>query len=776
MKGDFSRWSFRPQQHYHGVLKQQGRVDLDSDWNEQGAITSHRIETEALDVIGQAGAPQDDAGFMLQPTKNGSSLTISAGRAYVDGILCENEQKDLLITAQPELPGFQLPTAAGTYVAYLRVWERHITFLDDGEILEVALGGADTCTRARTVWQLKLQQAGATGANITCGTDVPDYDKLIAPSSGTLAAQAQPTATTDPCMVPATAGYRSLENQLYRVEIHNKGTGDAVAGSGTATFKWSRENGSIVASWIDPPSGQNLGPNTLFVSSTGKDSVLGFAAGEWIELSDDTRELDFQPGTLVRLTNVQGQVLTVDPSTVIPSGASLKRSDYAINPKVRRWDSAGVTAATTGKWLDLENGVQVQFSSGTYTTGDYWMIPARTLTANIDWPLDGSGKALAQSPKGIRRHYCRLAIVQFDGKVWSVIAPCLPVFPPLTDLSENGIHVTDVRLLSPEKQLANDSEISMGGEMRTFGINVLLDAAADPVSAQPTTCFVTVDVPYPLKDVLAGLIASSFNAERGFTFEAPRTFAAATAFPNLANLPVLGYQPLILPGEVTAQSVSTATTAAKNQISWIPGENEKSALLMTNLLRGILELMPALQPTSRLLTHLTLKGDFIWSLNDPTVYLDGDVFGVARKDPNGTHIGLRLPQSGNGKRGGDFEMWFWLVLPVVPVDIQFSPNPVVASPAAAATATGTLKLIGTQLTDGNTVKLSAQAVDANNKPITAKVATVPASVTLGTNPNPTFSITDIKMPAGMTSVSLQVTATYGNVPPVQRTLTINKGA
>ena len=752
MKGDFTRWSFRPQQHYHGVLKQQGRVDLDSDWNEQGAIVSHRIETEALDVIGACGAPEGNAGFVIQAASNGANLTISAGRAYVDGILCENSQANLSITAQPDLPGYQLPAASGMYLAYLEVWERHITYLDDAEILEVALGGPDTCTRAKTIAQVKLLQAGATGSGVTCSTDVPAYDTLIAPSSGTLQAQAQPTATTDPCMVPATAGYRSLEHQLYRVEIHNAGTGDTTAGSTTATYKWSRDNGSVVASWISPPSGQTPAPNTLFVSSTGKDSVLGFAAGQWVELSDDTRELNFQPGTLVQLTNVQGQVLTVDPTTVIPSGGSLNLADYPRNPKVRRWDSAGATATTAGTWLNLENGVQVQFAKGTYATGDYWLIPARTLIANIDWPRDGGGNPLALSPKGIEKRYCRLAVVQFDGKTWSVVASCLPIFPPLTNLDEGGIHITDVRLLNPNQELANDTEVSIVQVEKQFGINVLVDAAVDPVSAQPTTCFVTVDVPYPLKDVVAGLIGSSNTAT--FTREA---LASTTA---LQNLPVLGYQPLILLGVVTASASSTA-----NQISWAAGG------LTTELLLSFLEVMPALQPTSRLLTHFTLKGDFIWGLNNPTLYLDGNAFGATATDAGGTHIGLHLPKSGDGKRGGDFEMWFWLVLPLRLVSVQFSPNPVTVTPGTAATATGTLNLLGTQLTSGNTVTLAAQAVDASGKPITASIATVPPSITLGTNSAPTFPVTGITLPPGTASAELQVTATYGT-QTAQGTLTI----
>ena len=34
MSGDYSRKRFNPEKHYQGVLRQQGRVDLDADWNE----------------------------------------------------------------------------------------------------------------------------------------------------------------------------------------------------------------------------------------------------------------------------------------------------------------------------------------------------------------------------------------------------------------------------------------------------------------------------------------------------------------------------------------------------------------------------------------------------------------------------------------------------------------------------------------------------------------------------------------------------------------------
>ena len=39
---------------------------------------------------------------------------------------------------------------------YLDVWERHVTALEDDDIREKALGGADTTTRCKVVWQVKV--------------------------------------------------------------------------------------------------------------------------------------------------------------------------------------------------------------------------------------------------------------------------------------------------------------------------------------------------------------------------------------------------------------------------------------------------------------------------------------------------------------------------------------------------------------------------------------------------------------------------------------------
>ena len=50
MGGDYSRKRFDKGKRYSGVLMQQGRVQLDSDWNEGVAISDRRWRAETLDV------------------------------------------------------------------------------------------------------------------------------------------------------------------------------------------------------------------------------------------------------------------------------------------------------------------------------------------------------------------------------------------------------------------------------------------------------------------------------------------------------------------------------------------------------------------------------------------------------------------------------------------------------------------------------------------------------------------------------------------------------
>ncbi len=72
MKGDFTRNTFDPEKHFLRVLMQQGRVQLDSDWNEQASILLHYLQTLATDLIGPyAGPVGDNWGFAILPGEDG---------------------------------------------------------------------------------------------------------------------------------------------------------------------------------------------------------------------------------------------------------------------------------------------------------------------------------------------------------------------------------------------------------------------------------------------------------------------------------------------------------------------------------------------------------------------------------------------------------------------------------------------------------------------------------------------------------------------------------
>jgi|GEM_PF-383563 len=429
MQGDFSRQTFDPKKHYSAVLMQQGRVQVDADWNEQQAIESFRIETEAIDVIGRCGAPKHDPGFAL--TASGTQLTIGKGRYYVDGILCQNEA-DVLFEQQPDFPDPPNEVSLANAIAgiiYLDVWQRHLTALDDPHIREVALGGPDTATRLKTIWQVKVLPILSTDPQTenNCDTSSPDWDKLLASSTGKLNARTDPPSNTDnPCLIPPTAGYQRLENQLYRVEVHQT--------SPNLTFKWSRDNGSVVTAI------QSISGSQVTVHDIGPDEVLGFAIGQWVEIIDDRLELSGQSGQLVRISDIDpaGRVLTLETAPT-PLG-STNGIDPTRHPKLRRWDQIGTPATAAGilvtvsTWLTLEGGISVQFDNGSFHPGDYWLIPARTATGQIEWLLDGAGNPLSQPPFGIQHHYCRLAIAQRIGEELK-LQDCRHIFPPLTEIN-----------------------------------------------------------------------------------------------------------------------------------------------------------------------------------------------------------------------------------------------------------------------------------------------------------------------------------------------------
>ncbi len=327
MKGDFTRDTFDPAKHFSRVLMQQGRVQLDADWNEQASILLHYLRTLAKDILGpHAGPAGKDMGFeiisnrtafyqekinsltpddppdqtLLNAVKNGSEVLIGPGRYYVQGVLVENDQpvrytlqRGYGSSSQPELDEQLWENAL---LFYLDVWERHVTYVEDDRIREVALGGPDTCTRAQVVWKVKVLPRPREASVFNC-----DAVGLLEPlGTGTLRARARlDKPPTELCIIPPESRYRGAENQLYRVEVHGGGSPEVV------TFKWSRENGSVTF-----PLRSLLG-TTATLESLGRDLHLSLQPGDWVEIVDDDVAMSEEAGLLAQVDAVDRDDLTV---------------------------------------------------------------------------------------------------------------------------------------------------------------------------------------------------------------------------------------------------------------------------------------------------------------------------------------------------------------------------------------------------------------------------------------------------------------------------------
>ena len=442
MRGDFTRNTFHRQHHYARVLMQQGRVLLDADWNEQTSILLHYLRTLAVDLIGPRGGPGNSFKVLCDDDLE-CDFVIDWGHYYVDGILCENEPPpkcppadevaQVTYTTQPDYPILEEDEALlevnTDYLVYLDVWERHLTYLQAGDIREVALGGPDTATRAKIVWQLKVaEEPEDTPDDATCA-DI--LGAVIQNPPRCLRARARvDTSSDDPCIIPPQARYRGAENQLYRVEIHDGGT---TSGSKCcAGFKWSRDNGSIVFAI------REVQGSIVTLDSLGPDERRSLKEGDWVEIVDDFSELRFKPYPLVKVEAVDR--VSYQVTLAVPSGVTLPAFDEhsTTHPLLRRWDQhAKLITVQEGKWIDLEDGVQVHFEpGGTYQRGDYWLIPARTAIGDVLWPTeqgpDGAPQPQAVAPHGIRHHYAPLGRISVDASgAVNCAGDCRCTFDPL---------------------------------------------------------------------------------------------------------------------------------------------------------------------------------------------------------------------------------------------------------------------------------------------------------------------------------------------------------
>jgi hypothetical protein len=306
----------------------------------------------------------------------------------------------------------------------------------------------------------------------------------------------EPPPDPDPCRITAAGGYQLLENQLYRVQIHD-------ASGNRPTYLWSRENASVIAglTGIEPSTTPGMDAD-LLLDRVGRDAELSIAVGDTVEITSTDFELRGRPGVLATAGAPDGLRLPVTLAGNTPGSFA----DLGRVPLVRRWE--GPAREVGAGPDDLEGGIQVGFGGSGYRTGDYWLVPARAvrlaygLTAEpgtIEWPVDGTGAPLPRPPAGPTHHVTPLAILErrpanTDAR-WFVRSDCRRRYPLLTEQVSLHLLGGDGQEAPPGEPLPRPVRFAVrNGGLPVPGAAVLLAASAGghlavgsaPTSASPS--------------------------------------------------------------------------------------------------------------------------------------------------------------------------------------------------------------------------------------------------------------------------------------------------
>ena len=157
---------------------------------------------------------------------------LARGSFQVQGISVATKGGNWPQVSFPEDLGFTdtnlvIPSGGGTrnlqsgdrLVAYLEIWERHITAVEDSGLIEQALGGLDTCTRTLALGQVKLAPALGLDAEV-----VLSAFQQRRRTNGTLELETAQVEVPDaPCALPVVGGYTGGDHRLYCFEVHRGG-------------------------------------------------------------------------------------------------------------------------------------------------------------------------------------------------------------------------------------------------------------------------------------------------------------------------------------------------------------------------------------------------------------------------------------------------------------------------------------------------------------------------------------------------------------------------
>jgi hypothetical protein len=459
MTADISRDSLRPGQKFTAVVQQQGRVPLDADQNEAADIAALMLREAVAETICAKGTPDD--GFRVTgPTAANQALdfAVGAGSFWLDGARCVTA--DTTYRAQPDWLGFSLdnpgpalPGAAETRtdLVYLSAWEQTVTAAEDAELLERALGGADTTARKRLMGRVQV----LPGVPATCaeafsellarsypgGMLDPDGCAILSNTTLTIGfTQMEPLE--DLCRPSAQAGFLGARNETFRIQVTQPGR-----------FVWGRDNAAPLYR-VQVAADENGARRRIVFLTLPRDEFGWPLAGMTVELLRwgallDNHEKAAEPaGLLLRVASgfdpADNSVrISADVPPEWDQWFATPEGNAAISPRdaadasrfffLRVWTGGGTASAVDsamapGSVIALgDTGLTAMFSAGGIP-GDYWIVSARpnTPTQVTPWALlDGA------PPAGPRRLLAPLALLPWSGPVPGAPVDCRHRFRPL---------------------------------------------------------------------------------------------------------------------------------------------------------------------------------------------------------------------------------------------------------------------------------------------------------------------------------------------------------
>lgn len=457
---DVTRHLLQPKKHYGAARMQQGRVLLDSDFNEHAALHEEAQRLGMLDVIGPTGTSDD--GFSLDlrvgdslPTRsvrlggvptNVLDVRLRPGVLWLGGVRYELEaaepawaQRDFL-----SMRAEDAPRAEGRrYLAWLEAREQVVSAIEDRELLEHALGGPDTTTRVRRLRRVRFAELPMEG-ELSCSA-FPEvvgevlggaFDPATHEVRSDVRLRLEPVEgeSAEPCAPPGGGRYLGAENQTLRVTLMAPDRFVWAFDDGAPLYRVQVTGDRVVM--LTPPRDAHHAPSP----STVVELVAPGALLDHGEHAADVR------GVLVQVREVDagGAAFTlVDTS---PLSALVDAWDAA-HPDAARLDDAPLFArfwhvaedteltldATTPTELGT-TGLRATFS-GTGRVGDHWIASLRPSEPErvVPWELlDASGAA----PAGERVWATPLGAFEVSTDTTPVVTSvvdCRRPFRPLTE-------------------------------------------------------------------------------------------------------------------------------------------------------------------------------------------------------------------------------------------------------------------------------------------------------------------------------------------------------